>query len=188
MKKAVLLHGTDGTPEGGWRPYVKAQLQERGYEVWVPALPDNHTPNMQVYNDFLLTSGWDFTDNLVIGHSSGAVQVLNLLMDKRCPAISAAVMVGAWAHNAGTDMDTGQFKDTFPQDGFAFEVIARKAKHRLFVHGDNDPYCPLEQAKWLAAQLSSEILIIPDGGHLGGEDGYREFPELIEALVERKML
>lgn len=188
MKKAVLLHGTDGIPEGGWRPYVKTELERCGYEVWIPALPNNHVPNMQTYNDFLLSGDWDFTDNLVIGHSSGAVQVLNLLMDERCPNIAGGVMVGAWAHNEGTDMETDQFKDTFPPNGFDFSLIKSKSKNLLFLHGDDDPYCPVGQAEWLAEQLASDIIMIPGGGHLGGENGFGPFPQLIAALEQRKML
>lgn len=188
MKRAVLLHGTDGTPDGGWRPYVKAELEKRGYEVWVPALPNNHTPNMQAYNDFLLGGQWDFKDNLVIGHSSGAVQVLNLLMDARCPKVETIVPVGAWAHMEETDLDYEQFKDTFPKQGFDFGLIKSKCDNILFLHGDNDPYCPLEQAKWLAAQLGSDIVVIPNGGHLGGDDGYGPFPQLISELEQRNML
>lgn len=188
MKRAVLLHGTDGEPEGGWRPYIKNELENRGYEVWVPALPNNHTPNMQVYNDFLLSSNWDFSDNLIIGHSSGAVAVLNLLMDERCPEIKTGVAVGAWARNEGTDLSREQFKDAFPKDGFDFRIIRSKAENLLFVHGDNDPYCPLEQAKWLAKQLESEVVVIPNGGHLGTDAGYTNFPQLMEILGERKLL
>lgn len=188
MKKAALLHGTDGTPEDGWRPYIKAELEELGYEVWVPLLPGNHTPNMSVYNNFLLGTGWDFTDNLVIGHSSGAVATLNLLMDPRCPKIQTAVMVGAWAQNDQTDLDAEQFKDTFPPEGFDFAKIKSNSSNQLFIHGDNDPYCPLDQAKWLAKQLSCEIVVIPNGGHLGADHGYREFPQLIEILNVKKYL
>src|SRR4051812_47230848 len=99
MKRALLIHGTDGNPNGNWFPWLKQKLEEKGYEVWVPLLPENHTLNRLIYNDFLLGSGHDFTDNIVVGHSSGAVSVLNLLMDERCPHIRLGVLVGAWASN-----------------------------------------------------------------------------------------
>ncbi len=188
MKKAALLHGTDGTPQSAWLPWLKKELEKAGYEVWVPALPNNHTPNRQVYNDFLLGNDWDFTDNIIIGHSSGAVSVLNLLADKRCPKINTAVMVGAWAHMDGTELDFAQFKDTFPPNGFDFTTIINKAKILLFIHGDNDPYCPLEQAKLLAQNTKSDIVIIPNGGHLNRDAGYDEFPELLEILHMRNLL
>ena len=188
MKRAVILHGTDGNPEANWFPWLKAKLEEQGYEVWVPELPGNHTPNRQVYNDFLLSSGWDFMDNIVVGHSSGAVQILNLLMDERCPRIRLGVMVGAWAGMEGADtermkaagLDPEQFKDTFPPEGFDFERIKSQADRLAFVHGDNDPYCPLEQARYLAEKLDAEITIIPKGHHLGTK--FTELPELWDII------
>lgn len=186
MKRAVILHGTDGAPEENWFPWLKGELEQRGYEVWVPHMPNNHTPNRQVYNNFLFNSDWDFTDNLVFGHSSGAVSVLNLLQDERCPHIKTGVLVGSWARMDDTDLDREQFKDLFPPDGFDFEKIKRKTDKLFFLHGDNDPYCPLEQAKWLADQTGSEIIVIPDGQHLGSK--YPQFPQLIEELTKRQML
>ncbi len=188
MKKAVILHGTDGTPDGGWRPFVKNELEKRGYEVWVPHLPNNHTPNYRVYNDFLFGSKWDFSDNLLIGHSSGATTVLNMLMDKRCPEVAAAVMVGAWSENDAAGLDSEQFKDVFPPEGFDFKTIKNRAPKRLFVHGDNDPWCPLDQAQGLARDLDCEIVVIPGGGHLGADNGYTNFPELIEILEMRQII
>jgi predicted alpha/beta hydrolase family esterase len=104
MKRAVILHGTNASPEKNWFPWLKKYLEQRGYQVWVPLLPNNDVPNRFTYNDFLFNSDWDFTDNLVIGHSSGAVSVLNLISDNRCPKISTAVMVGVWTDNAGTHL------------------------------------------------------------------------------------
>lgn len=188
MKKAVILHGTDGSPEHNWFPWLKEWLEGRGYEVWVPSLPNNHTPNRHTYNDFLLNSNWDFTENLIIGHSSGAVSILNLLQDERCPHIKTAVLVGVWAHMEGTDLDRDQFKDLFPESGFNLEIIKQKADKFLFIHGDDDPFCPLDQAQWLAKQLRSEIIVVPGGKHLSQAFGFSKLPQLTGALEERHFL
>lgn len=182
MKRAVILHGTDGRPESNWFMWLKAKLEERGYEVWVPELPGNHTPNRQVYNDFLFNSGWDFMDNIVVGHSSGAVEVLNLLMDERCPHIKLGVMVGAWAEGVpnGYEPDNQQFNDLFPPEGFDFDIIKSKADKLAFLHGNDDPYCPLEQARWLADSLDAEITVVQNGHHLGAK--FKELPELWEIM------
>lgn len=181
MKKAVILHGTDGNPEANWFPWLKQQLEEQGYEVWVPLLPENHTPNREVYNNFLFNSGWDFTNNIIIGHSAGAVSILNMLMDDRCPHIKLGAMVGAWSHMQDTDLDIDQFKHLFPPEGFDFPLIKSKADKLVFLHGDNDPLCPLAQARWLAEQLDSEITIVPYAGHFYGKD-WHEIPQLMHLL------
>lgn len=184
MKRAVILHGTDGKPDSNWFMWLKAKLEAEGYEVWVPELPENHTPNREVYGNFLFGQSWDFTDNLVIGHSSGSVEVLSLLMDERCPKVKMGVMVGAWAGGLPMGYEEGntQFNNLFPEEGFDFEAIKNKAERLAFLHGDNDPYCPLEQAKFLAEKLDASLTVIPDGGHLGAN--YPEFPQLWNVLYE----
>ena len=139
-------------------------------------LPENHTPNREVYADFLLGSGWDFTDNIVVGHSSGAVEVLNILDDARFPKLKLAVCVGAWAGEKPNGYDTNeQFEHLFPAEGFDFRAMKQKANRIEFMHGSDDPYCPLERAQYLAGELGANMTIVPNGGHLG-----KAFPELPE--------
>lgn len=188
-KRAVVLHGTGGSPKGNWFPWLEEQLQKAGYEVWMPNLPGNETPNRQVYNDFLFSQEWDFTDNIVIGHSSGAVSVLNLIEDGRCPHIKLGVLVGAWAHMRDSDLaNPERFDALFPPEGFNFDLIKQKSDELLFIHGDNDELCPFEQAQWLAEQTHSELLTIPGGGHLRYADGFTELPQLTDALKARNLL
>lgn len=178
MKCAIILHGTDGEPDQNWFPWLKTKLEAKGYKVWIPLLPENHTPNREVYNDLLFSKDWDFTDGIVIGHSSGAVSVLNMLMDERCPEIKLAVMVSAWASGIPLRYEEGnqQFVNLFPPSGFDFELIKQKAGKIAFLHSEDDPYCPLEQAKYLAEQLNAPLTTVPHGHHLGSE--YKELPEL----------
>lgn len=182
MKRAVILHGTDGNLDSNWFPWLKQKLEEQGYEVWVPLLPENHTPNRDVYNDFLLGGEWDFTDNIVVGHSSGAVEILNLLMDPRCPKIKLGVMVSAWDHGVPTDMDYKQFENLFPQGGFDFAAIKSKADKLAFMHSDDDPYCPLDQAKYLAENLDAPLTILHNAQHIGSN--FTELPELWEIIKQ----
>jgi predicted alpha/beta hydrolase family esterase len=182
MKKAVILHGTDGDLGHNWFPWLESKLESEGFKVWVPLLPQNHTPNREVYNDFLLNHDWDFEDNIVIGHSSGAVSVLNLLMDEGCPKIKLGAMVGAWASGTPHGYEEGnqQFINMFPPNGFDFELIKSKAGKLVFMHGDDDPYCPLEQAEYLARNLDAGLTVVPNGGHLGNK--FKELPELWKIL------
>jgi predicted alpha/beta hydrolase family esterase len=193
VKRAVLLHGTGGSPGGNWFPWLQVELERHGYEVWAPLLPGNENPNRHVYNDFLFNAGWDFTDNLIIGHSSGAVSVLNVLNDERCPPVQTAALVGVWINTATAYLNHDgltpeRFKDLIPEDGFNLAQLAPKAQHWLLVHGDNDPYCPLNQAEQLAQATGGDLIIVPGGAHLNYKAGYTELPQLIEGLESRHWL
>jgi len=163
-----------------WFPWLKAKLEAAGYEVWIPQLPDCDRPNRNTYANFLLNGQHDFTDNIVIGHSSGAVEVLNLLMDERMPHVKIAVMVGAWDHGVPPGMDPAPFAHLFPPSGFDFAAIKQKADKLAFLHGDDDPYCPLEQAQYLAKELDAPITVKHEGHHLGSR--FTELPELWQII------
>jgi predicted alpha/beta hydrolase family esterase len=184
MKQALILHGTDAAPDQNWFPWLKAKLEAADYNVWVPLLPENHTPNRQTYGDFLFGSDFDFADSIIIGHSSGAVEVLNLLGDERLPRVKLAVAVSAWAGEKPNGYDTNeQFINLFPPNppaGFDFPAMKQRADKILFMHGADDPYCPLDRAQYLADQLAAPITIIPNGHHLGAK--YTELPELWELI------
>lgn len=187
MKRAVILHGTNGHPSHNWQPWMRQVLADNGYEVWNPELPNNHTPDRNVYNNFLLGEGWDFNDNLVIGHSSGTTSVLNLLMDDRCPRIKAAVFVATFFEISqglrnNPEFDMAQFDNLFPPNGFDFERIKQKCGKFYFVHGDNDDLCPIDLAKKACDQLGGMFIAIPGGGHIGGASGITELPQVIDAL------
>jgi len=183
MKRALILHGTDGSPEGNWFPWLKTKLEAEGYDVWVPELPENHTPNRELYDNRILGSR-DMADTIMVGHSSGAVEVLNLLMNPRCPCIRLGVMVSAWPggypKTDGTfEWDPGEFDKLFPPEGFDFATIKAKADRLAFLHGARDPYCPVAATEQLAKQLDAPITIIPDAEHFSG---VRELPELWEII------
>ena len=193
MKQAVILHGTDGQPKSNWFPWLKGKLEGEGYSVWAPLLPDNHTPNRETYNDFLLgPDAPDLTDAVVIGHSSGAVEVLNLLMDDRCPHIKLGIMVSAWAKNDVPDsykqnlmavgLQAEQFEYTFPPQGFDFEKIKSNADNLAFIHSADDPFCPLKQAQYLAKELDASLTEMHNAKHIGSNR--TELPEAWQIICQ----
>lgn len=191
MKKAVLLHGTDGSPNDHWFPWLKKELEESGYEVFAPTLPESHTPNRDIYEKFLKTTGWDFRDNLVIGHSSGTTTILNLLMADWFPKVKGSVMVGTFLNEKLTKSaewyEPGQFDNLFVQD-FDIEKIKSKCSEFIFVHGDNDHACDYDDSKEFCQKIGGEFITIKNGAHLSGSSGITRIPEIVEKLTEKNLL
>ncbi len=187
MKKAVLLHGTDGNPDDHWFPWLKKLLEDKGYEVFAPELPENHTPNRQTYEKFLRESSWDFTENVLVGHSSGATTVLNLLSADWFPHIKTAVLVGTFLNEKltkGVDWyEPGQFDGLF-LSSYNPDILKTKADNFIFVHGGDDPYCDVDDAQALCAEVGGDFLLIENGHHLGGSSGYKELPSLTGKLAK----
>ncbi len=190
MKRALFLHGTGGSPNDHWWPWLKQRFEESGYEVWAPLLPDNHRPSAEKYWEFLHSGDWEFADNVLVGHSSGATSVLNLLARPEFPKVKAAVLVGAFLNEDLTSQspdfkDPRQFAELFPPDGFDWRLIRQKAERFYFVHGSDDPYCSYDNAANAAEKLKGvliAIIAVPDGGHLSVDSGIVELPLLSDAL------
>ena len=189
MKKAVILHGTDGNPEINWLPWLKKLLEENRVEVFVPHLPENHTPNRFTYEKFLKESNWDFTNNLFVGHSSGSTTILNLLQSEWFPNVNTVLMVGTFLNERllkDADWYTpGQFENLFPES-FDIAKIKNKANKFYFLHGTDDPYCDINDAKEFCEKVDGTFIEIPNGKHLSSNR--TELPEIIEPLKERNFL
>ena len=191
LKKAVLFHGTDSNPDDFWFPWLQSYLEQKGYKVYAPLLPNNHMPNKNTYDDFLKNSGWDFSDNLLIGLSSGATTILNLLQSEWFPKVKACVLAGTFLNEKLTkDADwviKGQFDNLF-LDSYRPNIMLKKCTKFYFVHGSNDPYCDINDAKELSGKLNGTFITIKNGHHLGKTSGLLDLPQLIKALEKDHIL
>ncbi len=180
--RALILHGTGSGPRHNWFPWLKRELENLGYEVWVPDLPHSEKPSIERYNKFLLSSGWDFNDNLVIGHSSGAVAVLGLL--QALPeniSVNAAILAGVYRGNLGRE----DLEET--DIAFDYAKIKHKSRQIIVVHSDDDPICPISGAKWIAKRLDADMRILHGLGHLNRSlrrPIFNKFPELLEIIKQ----
>ena len=182
MSQALILHGTDATPANNWFTWLKEQLEQDGYKVWLPQLPNSDKPNAETYNKLLLSNlDFDFNEEtIIVGHSSGAVESLSLL--QHLPdntKVKEVFLVSAFKDDLGWDALTGLFTEPFD-----FEKIKTKAGKFVFLHSDNDPYVPLEQAQYLAEQVGGELIVKLGQGHFNIElsEQYKAFPELLELI------
>lgn len=192
MKRAVILHGTDGSPsELPWQHWLKNQLEAAGYRVYFPQLLDCHTPNLATYDEFLRESGWDFTDNIVIGHSSGATAALHLLGQEWFPHVRATVLVGTFLNERllqGVSWyRPGQFDNLFIET-FDPKKITPKSDAFYFVHGDNDPYCDYDEAQMFCGQVGGTFITMQSAGHLAKSSGVAELPKLVEQLQRDRVI
>lgn len=184
MRNTLILHGTDGYPTENWFGWLKEELEKENHKVWVPQLPDCSKPNISKYNEFIFSNkNWVFTDeSIIVGHSSGAVGILGLL--EALPEqtkVGACYLVGAFKNNLDWDALDELFINPFD-----FERIKTKASKLIFIHSDDDPYCPLEHAQYLSKMANGTLILLRGQKHFSvgtaGEE-YKKFPFLFDLIV-----
>lgn len=184
MKRVLVLHGTDGSSQVNWFPWLKQQLGDKGVEVWVPDLPQADKPNINRYAQFIFQNkNWVFDrDTVLIGHSSGAVAILGLLQKlPKGTTVGTCILVGAFKDDLGWEALSELFLEKFD-----FDLLQKKAAKFIFIHSDNDPYCPLDHAQYLAEKLAAQLIVKKGQGHFstGKNPEYTTFPYLLELLEE----
>ncbi len=181
LKNAIILHGTLGSPGGNWFTWLKSELESRGFKVWLPQLPHAEQPSLREWADFV-HKNCPFTiddETLVVGHSSGAILALILAQESSAP-IGRVVAVSVFHDNSLDWRPNDRLFDVV----FDWQAIHNNVRHLLFVHSDDDPYVPLDQAQYVADNCKAELVLIAGQGHFNLEKSkdYQQFPKLIELI------
>ncbi len=177
----IVVHGTGGSSEGNWFPWIKRELTAVGCTILVPSFP---TPEGQSFdawhNVFDGINTYQPQHTILIGHSIGASFVLRLAEETSVP-YKALFAVCPFSKKLGIK-EFDALNATFVDYPFNWSRIKMGAKHRLCFAGDNDPYVPLPYSAFIAEQIDAPLKVVQKGGHLNAESGHLSFPELLESV------
>jgi predicted alpha/beta hydrolase family esterase len=182
MKTAIIIHGTEGYPEENWFPWLKHELEEKGYKVLVPQFPSPPIIPAKVSEWFDVLKNYEQyinEDTIIIGHSLGGVCTLRILEKLEHP-IKAAIFVGTpigILPILNYDRDNG-----FSGFSFNWEKITKNAHHFEVFQSDTDPYVSLSNGEQLAKNLNVKLNFVPNAGHFNTKSGYTKFDLLLEKI------
>ncbi len=181
MKKVFMIHGLEGSPNGGWRPWLMAELEKHNIYACSLFMPKPNQPALSEWLEELhrvVESNPD--DELyLVGHSLGGTLLLRYLENYDSKNIKGIVTVSAVAHKAKTEKLGG-----FINDDFDLKTIASRVPSIVAIHGDNDEFVSVSDAEAIEREAGGKLIIIPNGGHLNGSAGFFQLPELLDSLLE----
>lgn len=183
----IILHGTLGNPQGNWFPWLARELQQRGHVTLRPQLPtpDGQTPEAwrQLIADTVRAVGGPDESILLIAHSMSCLSVCQYLATIATPVRACFFVAGFAERLPDLPEPYPTLNDPFTDVMFDWEAVRKHSRSFTCFAGDNDPYVPLEIGKRFAAALGTVPVIIPGGRHLSAEAGFREFPQLLTAIL-----
>lgn len=184
MKKAVLIHGWDGYPEEGWRPWLKVKLEKEGFKVLVPLMPDTSTPTLEKWLPFLSkTVGDPDSQTFFIGHSLGCITILRYLEALTSnQSVGGAISVAGFGYDLEYKRYKGELSSFFktPVD---WEKIKKHCKKFVVIHSSDDPWVPVKHAEYLKEKLHAKSIIQNGMSHYSGDDGITELPLVLKELL-----
>ena len=177
----LIIHGVYANPDANWFPWLKKELESRGYEVIVPKFPTPLDQSLESWTRVIENYENKINEETVlIGHSLGASFVLNYL-EKTNKKIKAAYLVAGFHKLLGGQYD--ELNKSFLDKEFNWEKIKSSCGKFFVFASDNDEYVPFEITQDLVQKLNAEFNIVPGGGHLSKNSGYEDFFMLLECII-----
>jgi uncharacterized protein len=186
----IIIHGWGGNPDEGWFPWLKRELEGRGAEVEVPAMPDSMNPTMDAWVGHIrsIVPSPDEHTHL-IGHSLGVQTSLRFAAglggDQTIGTIiGVAGFFSLYPHETidpawDSDRVLGPWIRT-PLDDASVRSHTKKI---IAFFSDNDNWVPhLENAKAFQERLGAETHILHSRGHFSGENGCTAIEELLPVI------
>jgi uncharacterized protein len=188
MKRVFIIHGWDGYPQEGWFPWLKKELESRGYKVFVLAMPHPETPTIDEWVGFLKHSvGEPDEDTHFIGGSIGCQTILRYLETLEGRVVGSVVLVAPWMTLNQEVWDEGEETRAtgkpWVEIPIDFEKVKGMARDFTCIFSDNDPIVPYEEnRKIFEEKLHAKILTQAGKGHFRESDGVTELPIVLSAL------
>lgn len=168
--KFFIIHGTGGSPEGNWFPWLKTKLEERGHTVFVPRFP---TPENQSLDSWMEVFEKYFNEldeeTVLIGHSLAPAFILSIL-EKTNTKIKGIILVSGFLGLLGNEFFDNCNK-TFTTKKFDWENIKNNVKNIYVINSNDDPYVPFERGVELAKNLGTNVIKLENTGHINAEFG-----------------
>jgi uncharacterized protein len=179
MKKVFIIHGFNSNPNSSWLPWLMGELKRQEIYAGSLIMPNPAAPVCLEWTNeisrHVLLSPED--DIYLVGYSLGSAAILNFLQSSQIEKrVKGTVLVSGRCIKSNNPL-TANFYESFD-----WEKINSNSENFFVIHGDNDDRVPVENAFVLSKNLNIEPLIIENGGHLTGSEGWLELPACLQAL------
>jgi Predicted esterase of the alpha/beta hydrolase fold len=181
--KFVILHGTMGSPEGNWFPWLAKELEKLGHETIRPQLPTPEGQNPEEWVKAISKAvedvGGPDEETVFVAHSMSPLAVC-MYLEKIGRKVRACFFVSGFAERFNWPKPFPELNNPFVDSNLDWGKINENSGDAFCFVGDDDPYVTLEMANHFADLTKGKLIIVPKGGHLGS--AFKTFPLLLETI------
>lgn len=180
LAKVILVHGNSGgNATSLWLPSVKKELELAGIPTTARTMPGNIIGREKKWLPFLRDVLGADEQSIIVGHSTGAIAAMRYAENY---PILGSVLVAAYHSDLNSRIEkmSGYFNRPWEWD----KIRANQEWVIQFASTD-DPWIPIEEARYIYKQLNTDYHESSDQGHFGGDYYKEEFPELVTAIIQK---
>lgn len=194
--KFLILHGTFGSKDGNWFPWLEGELVKLKQDVLNPQMPvDNYElaaaefkktgtyiPKNQTLANWLAAFQTDILPWIgkesvcVVAHSLSPAFMLSAITEYDLH-VDTALFVAPFLQNLGIDI-YDEINSNFYAKDFDFEAIKKRITNSYALCSTTDPYVSLDIAKNFAQLVGCNQILIKDADHMGS--ALTTFPLVLE--------
>lgn len=147
MENYIIIHGSFGSKDGNWFPWLKEQLENNHKKVEVPQMPVG-VGNQNFENWSNVLKQLVINENtIIIAHSIAPIFVCKYLISNKI-RVKKLVFVCGFNNYLGIDSDFDSVNEPMFVDNY--EEIKNYCKDIVCFYSDNDPYVKIEVEKEFA--------------------------------------
>lgn len=175
-KQALILQGWYQKPESNWYPWLKTELEKRGFTTFLPDLPTIHTDlpdmNKQIEHiEQLLTFD---NETIVFGHSLGCLLAMRLAEKY---LYKKMFLIAGWDFN-----DLSVEHRLFWKKPINHEAIKEHVREIYCVSSDNDPYMTAFTVEEMSKRLGGKFILVKGAGHFTDQFGIKKIVQILELI------
>ncbi len=181
QKRLVIVHGWTGLPEHGWYPWLKGEIEKKGWEASIPAMPNTHEPKLHEWLPALVQAIGKVDENTyLVGHSLGCITIIRFLETLESKeSIGGAVFVAGYDNN----LDAKEMESFFKAP-INWEKAKRVCKQFVSIHSEDDPDVPIDNSVRLKNNLNAKKIVVNGYRHFTSNDGITSLPLVLQELLE----
>ncbi len=187
VKRVFIVHGWGGYPEEGWFPWLKEELINRGFEVYVPSMPETDNPTIENWVENLkkIVKNPDFNTSFV-GHSIGCQTILRYLQELKSDIkVGKIILVAPWFRlKMYETKEEVEIAKPWIERKIDFTKVLLHTKDITSIFSNNDYFVYVEDSEILKKNLGSKIIIEKNKGHFSGSDGIKKLPSVLNELTK----
>ena len=179
LNKYIIIHGSFGSKDGNWFPWLKRELEKKKLKVDVPQFPIG--VGNQNYDNWskVLDNLYIDEDTTIIGHSIAPIFICKYLITHKIK-VKKLIFVCGFNNYLGIDYEFDAVNNPMFIDNY--KDVKKYCDNIICYYSNNDPYVPFDIEKEFADNVSNEQIIINNGGHINSESGYTEFKEILNEI------